>query len=384
MKIIDLLIGGYGALQGSNGKGIELCTLHANDGTPNDGTLHHKRLLSDVPSPSWLEWDCNSTTDTVYAVLENSRGLAALHIDGDHETRRLTPISHEDVPGDGPTHVAVAVDDNGRKHAITANYVSGSISVFPINEDGTLGSVSQTLQGNPEEGHGPLRAQEGPHAHWILPLPDGRLLSTDLGADRIYIHHWNDGVLTRTGMVRLDPGTGPRDMHLLPADDGSWRVSVVDEWGCTVTLMQPGDDCNGDPNSDADDFRILQTVDLAAAPADQAASLAFIPKSEYAERSASADKDGTDSADYAGMAYVGLRGSDRIVSLRWDGRTLTRVDSVSSGGGRPRHLCAVGQYLIAANETENHLTLFRVGERGVLTAVDDLPIGSPTAVLPLE
>ncbi|OXM99985.1 lactonase family protein [Bifidobacterium vansinderenii] len=370
MKAVDLLIGGYGALQGSNGRGIELCTLHAQT---NDGTLHHERLLSDVPSPSWLERDRSSATDTVYAVLENSRGLVALRVDGDHETRSLTLISCEDVPGDGPTHVAVAVDDNGRKHAITANYVSGSISVFPINEDGTLGGVSQTLQGNPEEGHGPLPAQEGPHAHWLLPLPDGRVLSTDLGADRIYIHQWNDGVLTRTGMVRLASGTGPRDMHLLPADDGSWRVAVVDEWGCTVTVLQP----------DADDFRILQTVDLAAAPADQAASLAFIAESEYAERSASADTDDTDSADYAGMAYVGLRGSDRIVSLRWDGETLTRVSSVFSGGGRPRHLCAVGRYLVAANETEDHLTLFRVDENGTLATVDDLPIGSPTAVLPL-
>ncbi|MBT1177120.1 beta-propeller fold lactonase family protein [Bifidobacterium callimiconis] len=170
-----------------------------------------------------------------------------------------------------------------------------------------------------------------------------------------------------------EAGSRHRSARHASAADGSWLVAVVDEWGCTVTVMQPDDD----------DFRILQTVDLAAAPADQAASLAFIAESVYSERSVSADTGDTNGADYAGMVYVGLRGSDRIVSLRWDGEALTRVDSVFSGGGRPRHLCAVGRYLVAANETEDHLTLFRADEDGALKVVDDLPIGSPTAVLPL-
>ena len=355
---IDLLIGGYGSLQGSHGKGIELCTVHiADDGVPS---LRHNRLLSDVPSPSWLERYRTRNIDMVYAVLENSRGLAALRIDGNHDSRRLTLVSHVAVPGDGPTHVAVATDDQDRAHAITANYVSGSISVFPITNDGSLGDVSQTLPGDPTEGHGPLPAQEGPHAHWILPLPDGRVLSTDLGADRIYVHHWDNGELIRSGAVRLAPGTGPRDMHLLPAaseasrSDG-WCVAVVDEWGRTVTVLDH-------------DLHILQTIDLDAEPRDQAASLAFIPNTN----------------GHDGMAYVGLRGSDRIVALAWNGRTLTRRENVSSGGGRPRHLCAIGRYLIAANETKDHLTLFHADEDGCLTAVDDLPIGSPTVVLPLR
>lgn len=357
---IDLLIGGYGSLQGSHGRGIELCTAHITD----DGvaSLHHQRLLSDVPSPSWLErYRVGGTVDMVYAVLENNRGLAALRIDDDHDSCRLTLVSHVAVIGDGPTHVAVATDDQGNAHAITANYVSGSISVFPINTDGSLGDVSQTLPGDPDEGHGPLPAQEGPHAHWILPLPDGRVLSTDLGADRIYVHRWMNGELVRTGMVRLAPGTGPRDMHLLPVASESnhfdeWRVAVVNEWGRTVTVL------------DANDLRILQTIDLDAEPADQAASLAFIPSAN----------------GYEGMAYVGLRGSDRIVALSWDGRTLTRRESVSSGEGRPRHLCAIGRYLIAANETQDHLTMFHSDETGHLTVAHDLPIGSPTVILPLQ
>lgn len=40
------------------------------------------------------------------------------------------------------------------------------------------------------------------------------------------------------GEVVLEPGTGPRDQHLLPvaSDDlaHDWRVAVVGEWGGTV------------------------------------------------------------------------------------------------------------------------------------------------------
>jgi len=69
-------------------------------------------------------------------------------------------------------------------------------------------------------------------------VPDGRVLTSDLGADRVYVHHWEHGELVREGEVVLEPGTGPRDQHLLPvaSDDlaHDWRVAVVGEWGGTA------------------------------------------------------------------------------------------------------------------------------------------------------
>lgn len=64
------------------------------------------------------------------------------------------------------------------------------------------------------------------------------MLTSDLGADRVYVHHWEHGELVREGEVVLEPGTGPRDQHLLPvaSDDlaHDWRVAVVGEWGGTA------------------------------------------------------------------------------------------------------------------------------------------------------
>ena len=245
------------------------------------------------------------------------------------------------------------------------------------------------------EGHGPLPAQECPHAHWVQPLPDGRVLTSDLGADRIYVHHWEHGELIREGAVTLAPGTGPRDQHLLPVDSDDsahdWRVAVAGEWGGTVTLIGP------EPGHDAKHFdngtiRVLQTVSLgpdALPKPDQAASLAFVPwNALQGNAGATATSEGI-----AGLAYVGLRGSERIVTLLWDGKRLTRLDEpdvlgwrgrgIDCAGSRPRHLLAIGNLLLAANEASNNVAIFRLSADGEPNLDATLPSGAPTVFVRL-
>lgn len=407
-RAMTFLTGGFGALNGSHCPGIERLTARV--GAEQRLALHHGELLADVPSPSWIERD----GDLLYATLENTDEIATLRIgtDPDSGALRLTELSRVPSRGSSPTHAAVAADDTGRKHLIVANYMDGHVSVLPIADDGSAQEPAQVLAG---AGHGPLPAQEGPHAHWALPLPDGRVLTTDLGADRIYVHHWNDGELVRVGAVRLAPGTGPRDMHLLPmqtsgsGDEAGWRVAVVDEWGDTVTLLGPdgaarhtaGDDGATD---DADGIRVLQTIDLGGDASDQAASLAFVPW-QILRGQEQPGLPGTDApraaggADpaaerpYAGLVYVGLRGSERIVALSWDGVRLARLAApdepcwsgrgIDCGGRRPRHILAVGGLLFVANEVSDRITVFAIGPDGAPTPAADMPSGSPTVVVRL-
>ncbi|WP_241519712.1 lactonase family protein [Bifidobacterium callitrichidarum] len=456
---LALAIGGFGAARGSTCPGIESVSLQITntDGAHTDGThgapdpatpsvtLVKDGLLADVPSPTWLERD----GDLLYAVLEDANEVAAFRIGRDDAANvgnaaddaatngsdermaapSLTELSRVAAQGVSPTHAAIAIDDLGAKHLIVACYADGHVSVFPIASDGSVLDATQVLTG---EGHGPLPAQEGPHAHWILPLPDGRVLSTDLGADRIYVHRWNAGVLERVGAVVLAPGTGPRDMHLLPvAGDAAtqWRVAVVDEWGDTVTLLGPkpvdtGDSCKAGMNlgvvsehtddhgeavavrGHSDGIVVLQTVDLGGDPLDQAASLAFVPWSSL--RSGASDGNGNGSgkavthelasdseagSSVAGIAYVGLRGSERIVALSWDGERLSRLAptnepgwqgrGIDCGGSRPRHILPVGNLLLVANEVSNNLTVFRLAADGTPIHATDLPSGSPTVFVRL-
>ncbi|WP_236029592.1 lactonase family protein [Bifidobacterium miconisargentati] len=461
-SVLALAVGGFGATRGSSCPGIESVSVRiAHDGgtSGNDGdaasdtaassvTLLKDGLLADVPSPTWIERD----GDLLYAVLEDTNEVAAFRVgrddaanvgnaaddaatDGSGERMAaptLTELSRVAAQGVSPTHAAIAIDDLGAKHLIVACYADGHVSVFPIAANGAVLDAAQVLTG---EGHGPLPAQEGPHAHWILPLPDGRVLSTDLGADRIYVHRWNTGVLERVGAVTLAPGTGPRDMHLLPAAGDAatqWRVAVVDEWGNTVTLLGPepvgaGDSYKADTNlgiipehagdhggtaaamgHSADGIAVLQTVDLGGDPLDQAASLAFVPWSTLRGDAPDADADGkagTHDITYdiahdseaepsiAGIAYVGLRGSERIVALGWNGERLSRMAptdepgwrgrGIDCGGSRPRHILPVGDLLLVANEVSNNLTVFRLAADGTPIHATDLPSGSPTVFVRL-
>ncbi|WP_082440328.1 lactonase family protein [Bifidobacterium aesculapii] len=405
-KATILLVGGFGALRGSSCPGIERVTLHvANDDTTPEGvgasdasvSLRKDGLLADVPSPTWL----TRHGDTLYAVLEDTNEVAAFRIDageaGDRWDVRLIPLSRVHTPGTSPTHAAVVVDDLGGEHLLVANYADGHVCVHPIAADGSALAAAQVLE---SEGHGPLPAQEGPHAHWILPLPDGRVLSTDLGADRIHVHRWESGSLVRVGEVRLMPGTGPRDLHLLPvpgaadaaANGSDWRVAVVGEWSATVTLLGPAP--NGPSDADGSDgIHVLQTVGLGGDHLDQAASLAFVPWTalRHGSDDATADDDMADDdmADSTrGIAYMGLRGSERIVALGWNGERLSRLApedepswhgrGLDCGGSRPRHILPIGNLLLVANEVSNDLTVFRLASDGEPRRAADLPSGSPT------
>ena len=68
------------------------------------------------------------------------------------------------------------------KYVLVANYVAGSVAMFPILPNGSLGKASVVL---PHTGHSvnPERQKE-PHAHSIYVSPDNRfVVSADLGTD---------------------------------------------------------------------------------------------------------------------------------------------------------------------------------------------------------
>ncbi|MGO1260990.1 MAG: hypothetical protein ACTMHX_04895, partial [Bifidobacterium mongoliense] len=154
------------------------------------------------------------------------------------------------------------------------------------------------------------------------------------------------------------------------------------------------------------------TVDLGGDDIDQAASLAYVPISRggkvgdtagdgtggtagggKVDGGAASGADAAVDAAIEGFAYVGLRGSDRIVTLSWDGESLARLDhpwiagwrgrGVSCGGGRPRQICAVGGLLVVSNETSDSLAVMTVGADGEPRQVASVDAPSPTVVLPL-
>ncbi|MBX4365364.1 lactonase family protein, partial [Mycobacterium tuberculosis] len=91
-----------------------------------------------------------------------------------------------------PVYLSLTPDG---KHLLVANYVSGSIAVLPVQEDGSLAeAVDRHQDEGPAGAERPAAAVEGsfaisdhngPHAHMIAADPSGKYVySTDLGLDR--------------------------------------------------------------------------------------------------------------------------------------------------------------------------------------------------------
>jgi 6-phosphogluconolactonase len=293
-----------------------------------DGRFEVGDLVAELPSPSWLV----AHGDHVTAALEGTGELATLAWDGD----RLVEKRRVPSGGAAPCHLAY---DAGA--VIVACYADGVVVVHRPPGD------PQVLAG---AGSGPLPAQEGPHAHHVLPLPP-HVLTVDLGADLLYVHRWDGDVLERVDAVPMPAGTGPRD--LLPLPDG--RLEVLGEWSCELLLLEPM----------GDTFEVVQIVALPGATAvvDQPAALAL-------------------SAD-GRFVFAGIRGADRIATLAVDD-TIVPVGWVPSGGEWPRHLVVDGEFVHVANQLSNTIATFRVGPDGILTPVGDpVAVPSPTCLAPV-
>lgn len=144
----------------------------------------------------------------------------------------LTLLNRQLSGGDHPCHVEV--DKTGR-WLFASNYTSGTLSVLPINLDGSLGKAS-TIQ---HEGSGPFpKRQTGPHVHGAYISKDNKqLLVTDLGTDKIMLYDFDDktGKLTPSSQpfVQTQPGSGPRVLRFHPTRD---MVYVIEELGGSFSI----------------------------------------------------------------------------------------------------------------------------------------------------
>ncbi len=325
----EFLIGGYGADMGGTGAGVMWGRSHP------DGRFEYRGVAAEMESPSWITVDGGR----VHATLEGAGEVASWRLEGGEliETGR--------VPSGGlnPCHLAVAGEAR-----IVANYSDGVVAVVDAR------GVRQSLVGDAPRG--PLRAQDGPHAHHALVLPDGRVLTLDLGTDRLQLFTWtaeDRPSLTPLDTVPLPAGTGPRDLLLLP--DG--RLALLGEWSCELLILEPR----------GETFEIVQIVQLPGATPgdDQAAALALTADARH--------------------LVAGIRNADRIATVAIGVEAPVPVGWVPSGGAGPRNLIVDGEHVHVANQLSSTVTSFRVDGSGSLTSVGDpVVVPSPTCLAALR
>ena len=220
-KVFDLLIGGYTTPDGN--RGITVYRFYAETG--------RFAFLGEVEtaSPTFL---CTSPDRKfVYSVNAVADGSVSA-FSFDHNTGSLKFINKQPSVGANPAHVVI---DKEAKNVIVSNYGNGTLSVLPVNKDGSLAPATQTIIG---EGSSIIpQRQAGPHIHSAIFSPDEKnVLYADLGTDKVSVAKYKAGkvpALTPEDVAfeKIKPGSGPRHMDF--STDGKF-LYLVNEMGATV------------------------------------------------------------------------------------------------------------------------------------------------------
>ena len=224
---LNLIVGTY--TRACESKGIYVYEFDSNTG---DFSL--KSNTENVLNPSYLT--VSNDNKFVYSVNQNQNGSNSSGVSSfkyNSETGKLDFINKQIASADGPCHI---ISDD--KNVITANYFSGSISVFGKNSDGSIAGVKQIVQ---HLGKGiNEKRQEKAHAHMTCFSPDRKyVLVSDLGTDKIYSYQYNPNsaseVLVFKDTVAAKPGSGPR--HFSFSKDGKY-VYLLQELDGTLTTFR--------------------------------------------------------------------------------------------------------------------------------------------------
>lgn len=172
----------------------------------------------DVNDPTYVILSCDNRTLYAVGSLPDTGEGAAVSYRIESDTLKL--LSIQPTGGNAACHLAESADG---RFLYVANYLSGSVSVFPI-KDGVLGERIQLVQ---HTGHGPHKVrQDGPHTHQCVFRPGtNELFVCDLGIDRvmIYAQQIDTGLLAYKEEIIMPGGMGPR--HLVFADKDHFYVT---------------------------------------------------------------------------------------------------------------------------------------------------------------
>ncbi|MEV6027864.1 lactonase family protein [Streptomyces sp. NPDC052036] len=336
-----LYVGTYTSVEGG-GRGIGLATYD-----PESGAVTGTGTLTGVPDPSYLA--VHPDGRTLYAVDERQDGsVTAVRLDG----HRI--LGTRSTGGAGPCHLSV--HPSGR-WLLSANYLSGSVAVHPIDARGALGERTDLVtHTSPPPGPG----QQGPHAHQFLTAPDGgHVLAVDLGTDTVYTYRLDPsrGTLTEVSLARTRAGAGPRHLTFHPGGRFAYLANEVDNTA-VVCAYDPatGRLTPGEPQSTG-----------TGAGTNYPAQFAVTADGAY--------------------AYLANRGHNTLTryAVEAGGARLRLLDTVPVGGDFPRHLALSpdGRLLFTANQRSGTVSVFHVDRASGELRLAGEPFASPVAVCAL-
>jgi 6-phosphogluconolactonase len=184
-----------------------------------------------IDDANWISYSPDRQYLYSTCSMGDSSAVAAFKVNPDMSLVELNRMSAA-----GKAGCYVTTDPSG-KFLFCANYLSGNVSVFSLNADG---SIKERLRNIQHTGSGPnLPRQDAAHAHFASITPDNQyLIVIDLGIDAVKLYPFDSrkGIdEDRVRTFQVEPaGSGPR--HLI--FDQSGRIAyLLDELGNTVHAL---------------------------------------------------------------------------------------------------------------------------------------------------
>ena len=241
----------------------------------------------------------------------------------------------QSVPSGGADPCHLSLDDQAR-FLFVSNYSSGSLAVFRLDENGMIVEMTDRKDHTGRSVY-EIR-QASAHVHFSKYSSNGILYSCDLGEDRVYAYRLDreKGILTQSGtQICVPEGFGPR--HLV-VDEEMKRLCVLTEMGAALIVCE-------------EDGRIVQT--LSALP--EGTDIESLESGAF--RAVGAAIRMTEDGKYL---MTSLRGHNSIAIFekREDG-SWKHCGVYPSGGRTPRDFFVLGDYVVAANQDSDRVSLLR-------------------------
>ncbi len=330
-----------------------------------DGALCLLHQTQGIVNPSYLA--LHPKGKFLYAVNETVQfnghpggGVSAFSIQP--QTGELSLLNQQLSGGADPCHISV---ESGGRAALVANYTGGSLSLFPLAEDGSLRPAAVVVQ-HLGSGADPRR-QEGPHVHSVNLDPTNRFVITaDLGLDKLVIYrlHPAEGKLAPESSleVRVAPGAGPRHLDFHPSGQFAY---LINELNSTVIAFE-----YHPATGKLDEMQTLPTLPEGYSGENMPADIHVAPNGRFVY--------GTNR----------LHDSLVIYAVNQENGRLSYVGHEPTGGHFPRNFAIdpTGTFLLAANQKSGTVVTFRIDpQTGKLSPTGQvIQVPSPVCIKFLE
>lgn len=320
-----------GTYTGSGSKGIYVYSFDAASGE----TSLLSNTDSSVINPSYLA--ISPDLKYIFSVNEThgERPGSVSSFSFDKKKSALRFINSQVTDGADPCYVTF---DKTGKWLIAASYSGGSVSIFPVNKNGSLNPHAQLIQ---DVGSSIMKGrQDKPHVHSVVLSPDQKYLFTpDLGLDKIMIYKFNPSSEkplspAQPPFEKVTGGFGPRHFVFHPNNKFAYLIS---EMAGTVSAYKYSGG------------KLTNIQDIKAHPEDFAGNIG------------SADIHVSPDGNFLYASNRGEENTITIFSIDKSTGKLKLEGYQPTLGKTPRNFIIdpTGNYLLVANQDSNNIVIFK-------------------------